>query len=113
MDSVSLETQLPEIKIVRHARAKILRLRVEPTGIRLTVPLLCSKKQIQQFLNQSEQWLIKTWSQQQNRISGTITIPEQLYLSFHSQPFQIIQQQSIKVNSFLGIYFFQRNFLEK
>lgn len=100
MNSVSLETQLPEIKIVRHARARNLRLRVEPTGIRLTVPLSCSKKQIQQFLNQSEQWLIKTWSQQQNRISGTITIPEQLYLFFHSQPFQIIQQQQRHIFKF-------------
>ena len=52
MPQVSLKAQLPEIKMVRHASARSLRLRVEPTGIRLTVPLFCTKKQIQQFLNQ-------------------------------------------------------------
>lgn len=57
MVSVSVETPLPEVKVVRHARARNLRLRVEPTGIRLTVPLFCTKRQIQQFLNQSEPWL--------------------------------------------------------
>ena len=47
MPQVSLKAQLPEIKMVRHASARNLRLRVEPTGIRLTVPLFCTKKQVQ------------------------------------------------------------------
>ena len=93
MQAVSLETLLPEIKVVRHARARNLRLRVEPTGIRLTVPLFCSKRQIQQFLNQSEQWLLETWNKQQNQFPQTIVLPEQLLLFNHSQPFQIVQQQ--------------------
>ena len=80
MQSVSLETQLPEIKVVRHARARNLRLRVEPTGIRLTVPLFCTKRQIRQFLNQSEQWLLETWNKQQNQFPQTIVLPEQLLL---------------------------------
>ena len=71
MQSVSLETQLPEIKVVRHARARNLRLRVEPTGIRLTVPIFCTKRQIQQFLQQSEQWLLETWSKQQEQFNQT------------------------------------------
>ena len=43
-----MSVEMPEI-IVRHVRARKLRLRVEPASIRLTVPLFCSKKQIQQF----------------------------------------------------------------
>ncbi len=92
MQAVSLETLLPEIKVVRHARARNLRLRVEPTGIRLTVPLFCSKKQIQQFLNNSEQWLVETWGRQQKQFNQNLDFPEQLSLFFHSQPFQIIRQ---------------------
>lgn len=56
---------LPEIQITHHARATRLRLRVEPTQIRLTVPKFCSKRQIQDFLNQSEQWMVETWQKQQ------------------------------------------------
>lgn len=66
---------MPEIKIVRHVRARKLRLRVEPASIRLTVPLFCSKKQIQHFLAQSEQWLTETWNKQQNVQSASIDIP--------------------------------------
>ena len=56
---------MPEIKIVRHVRARKLRLRVEPASIRLTVPLFCSKTN-SAFLAQSEQWLTETWNKQQN-----------------------------------------------
>lgn len=100
MQSVSLETQLPEIKVVRHARARNLRLRVEPTGIRLTVPIFCTKRQIQQFLQQSEQWLLETWSKQQEQFNQTINFPEQLVLFYHLQPFQIIQQQQRHIFKF-------------
>ncbi|RLZ07614.1 M48 family peptidase [Acinetobacter sp. 2JN-4] len=93
MPSVSLEALLPEVKVVRHARARNLRLRVEPTGIRLTVPPFCTKIQIQQFLKQSEQWLVDTWSKQQQQLNRGNDFPEALYLFFHSQPFHIIQQQ--------------------
>ena len=72
---------LPEIQIVRHSRAKNLRLRVEPTQIRLTAPVLCSKRQIQNFIDQSEQWLIQTWQKQQEKIVQIDkTLPNELQL---------------------------------
>ncbi len=73
-----MSVEMPEIKIVRHVRARKLRLRVEPASIRLTVPLFCSKKQIQQFLAQSEQWLIETWSKQQHVQSASVEIPSEI-----------------------------------
>ena len=100
MALLSLKAQLPEIKMIRHASARSLRLRVEPTGIRLTVPLFCTKKQIQQFLNQSEQWLIETWDKQQKQLNLTAAFPEQLDLFYHLQPFQIIQQQQRNIFKF-------------
>lgn len=100
MPLVSLETLLPEIKVVRHARARNLRLHVEPTGIRLTVPLFCSKRQIQQFLHQSEQWLIETWGKQQQQFNQTTAFPESLALFHHVQPFNIIQQQQRHIFKF-------------
>ncbi|NNH01244.1 SprT family zinc-dependent metalloprotease [Acinetobacter sp. ANC 5414] len=84
---------LPEIKIVRHVRAKNLRLRVEPTQIRLTAPVLCSKRQIQNFIDQSEQWLIQTWQKQQEKIVQIDkTLPNELQLFNLDQPLQIIYQ---------------------
>lgn len=100
MALLSLKAQLPEIKMVRHASARSLRLRVEPTGIRLTVPLFCTKKQIQQFLNQSEQWLIETWDKQQKQLNLTAAFPEQIKLFYHLQPFQIIHQQQRNIFKF-------------
>ena len=61
---MSICQDLPEIQIVRHARAKHLRLRVYTDAIRLTVPLLCGRQQIDQFLKQSESWLVETWQKQ-------------------------------------------------
>ncbi|OAL79762.1 hypothetical protein AY606_03660 [Acinetobacter sp. SFB] len=85
--------ELPEIRIVRHARAKNLRLRVEPTQIRLTAPVLCSKRQIQNFIDQSEQWLIQTWQQQQEKIIQIDkTLPNELKLFNLDQPVRIIYQ---------------------
>ena len=49
MALLSLKAQLPEIKMIRHASARSLRLRVEPTGIRLTVPLFCTKNRFSSF----------------------------------------------------------------
>lgn len=75
------QSDLPEIKIVRHARATRLRLRVEPTQIRLTAPVQCSKGKIQNFIQQSEAWLLKTWQQQQQKIATQDqTLPTQLKL---------------------------------
>lgn len=83
--------ELPEIKIVRHARAKCLRLRVEQNQIRLTVPVLCSKRKIQNFIDQAEEWLLKTWQQQTQNIQLQ-TLPTELKLFNLAQPLQIIYQ---------------------
>lgn len=73
--------ELPEIQITHHARATRLRLRVEPTQIRLTVPKFCSKRQIQDFLNQSEQWMVETWQKQQaSLVQIDRTLPTELRL---------------------------------
>lgn len=84
---------LPEIQITHHARATRLRLRVEPTQIRLTVPRFCSKRQIQDFLKQSEQWMVETWQKQQEKV-GQINkaLPTELMLFNIEQPLQIIYQ---------------------
>ncbi|WP_166168349.1 SprT family zinc-dependent metalloprotease [Acinetobacter sp. SA01] len=89
---------LPEIKIVRHARAKRLRLRVDSAQIRLTVPLLCSKRKIQNFLDQAEEWLLKTWQQQAQNIQQQI-LPNELKLFNLGQPLQIAYQS--QKNSFI------------
>lgn len=87
---------LPEIKIVRHARAKNLRLRVGSTQIRLTAPVLCSKRQIQNFIDQSEQWLIQTWQKQQEKIVQIDkTLPNELQL-FNLDQSVVITYQSQK-----------------
>ncbi|MEG0481754.1 MAG: SprT family zinc-dependent metalloprotease [Acinetobacter sp.] len=84
---------LPEIQITHHARATRLRLRVEPTQIRLTVPKFCSKRQIQDFLSQSEQWMIETWHKQQEKIVQVErTLPSELSLFNLEQPLQLIYQ---------------------
>lgn len=91
---------MPEIKIVRHVRARKLRLRVEPASIRLTVPLFCSKNQIQLFLAQSEQWLIETWNKQQHVQSNSLEIPSEIYFFNNEQPFQVIVQKQHRVFQF-------------
>lgn len=91
---------MPEIKIVRHVRARKLRLRVEPASIRLTVPLFCSKKQIQQFLAQSEQWLIETWNKQHHVQSTSFEIPSEISFFNREQPFQIVVQKQHRIFQF-------------
>jgi len=82
---------LPEIKITHHARATRLRLRVEPTQIRLTVPKYCTQRQIQHFLHESEQWMIETWHKQQEKIQQVDQIlPTSLQLFNLKQPLEII-----------------------
>lgn len=95
-----MSAKMPEIKIVRHVRARKLRLRVEPASIRLTVPLFCSKNQIQLFLAQSEQWLIETWNKQQHVQSSSLEIPSEIYFFNKEQPFQIIVQKQHRVFQF-------------
>ena len=81
---------LPEIQITHHARATRLRLRVEPTQIRLTVPKFCTKRQIQDFLQQSEQWMIETWHKQQEKVGQVDrTLPVELKLFNLERPLEI------------------------
>ena len=82
---------LPEIQITRKLRATRLRLRVEPTQIKLTVPQFCTQRQVQDFLKQSEQWMIDTWQKQQEK-SGQIdkTLPVELKLFNLEQPLSIV-----------------------
>lgn len=86
---------MPEIKIVRHVRARKLRLRVEPASIRLTVPLFCSKKQIQQFLAQSEQWLIETWNKQHHVQSTSFEIPSEISFLIENSLFKLLCRSNI------------------
>lgn len=95
-----MSVKMPEIKIVRHVRARKLRLRVEPASIRLTVPLFCSKNQIQLFLAQSEQWLIETWNKQHHVQSNSLEIPSEIYFFNKEQPFQVIVQKQHRVFQF-------------
>lgn len=90
-------SDLPEIQITRHLRATRLRLKVDATQIRLTVPQFCTQRQIQQFLNQSEAWLLETWQKQQTNIQRIDrTLPDHLHLFNLDQPIQIIYQTQKK-----------------
>ncbi|WP_180023762.1 SprT family zinc-dependent metalloprotease [Acinetobacter sp. YH1901134] len=91
---------LPEIQITRKLRATRLRLRVEPTQIKLTVPQFCTQRQVQDFLKQSEQWMIETWQKQQEK-TGQIdkTLPVELKLFNLEQPLSIVYK--VQKNSFI------------
>ncbi|WP_180022833.1 SprT family zinc-dependent metalloprotease [Acinetobacter sp. YH16044] len=91
---------LPEIQITRKLRATRLRLRVEPTQIKLTVPQFCTQRQVQDFLKQSEQWMIETWQKQQEK-TGQIdkTLPVELELFNLEQPLSIVYK--VQKHSFI------------
>ncbi len=91
------EIDLPEIKIVRHRRARRLKLTVSSKGIRLTVPSFASASEIKFFLNQSEGWLRQTWSKQQIlQTEQQQTLPNQIQLCYHDQVFDITYQTRVK-----------------
>lgn len=87
-----MPTGLPDVKIIRHASAKQLRLRVFINEVKLTVPQHCSKRQIQQFLIQSEPWLYETW---QNLIlqKDNQSFPEEIFLFNRENALNIIVRQ--------------------
>src|SRR5574344_215299 len=91
---------LPEIQITRKLRATRLRLRVEPTQIKLTVPQFCTQRQVQDFLKQSEQWMIETWQKQQEK-TGQIdkTLPVELELFNLEHPLSIVYK--VQKHSFI------------
>lgn len=80
---------LPDIQIQRKLNAKRLKLRVYPDKIFLTVPMLARKRHIQDFLAQSQAWLIQTWQKQQS--SGFIA-PAQIQLFNLHHPIHIVYQ---------------------
>ena len=84
---------LPEIQITRKLRATRLRLRVEPTQIKLTVPQFCTQRQVQEFLKQSEKWMIETWQKQQEKVGQLDrSLPVELKLFNLEQPLKVIYQ---------------------
>ena len=95
-----MTSNLPEIQITRKLRATRLRLRVEPMQIKLTVPQFCTQRQVQDFLKQSEQWMIETWQKQQEK-TGQIdkTLPVELKLFNLEQPLSIVYK--VQKNSFI------------
>lgn len=91
--TIMMLSDLPEIQITAHAKATRLRLRVEPHQIRLTVPKYCTQRQILDFLQQSEQWMIETWHKQQAQ-QGFVQreLPNQLALFNLDEPLNIYYQ---------------------
>ena len=88
---------LPEIQITRKLRATRLRLRVEPTQIKLTVPQFCTQHQVQDFLKQSEQWMIETWQKQQEKTGlQDRSLPTEVKLFNLEHPLMIIYQTQKK-----------------
>ncbi|MFC3902399.1 hypothetical protein SAMN05421749_103149 [Acinetobacter marinus] len=89
---------LPEIHMVRHARAKRLKLAVSAQGIRLTVPPYATKRQVQDFLAQSQSWLEQTWQKQQLLISqkaeqfAQIELPTTLHVNFFPKTIRVDYQ---------------------
>lgn len=88
---------LPQIQITRKLRATRLRLRVEPTQIKLTVPQFCTQRQVQDFLKQSEQWMIEAWQKQQEKAGlQDRSLPTELRLFNLVQPLTVIYQTQKK-----------------
>nr|WP_298894037.1 SprT family zinc-dependent metalloprotease [uncultured Acinetobacter sp.] len=89
---------LPEIHMVRHARAKRLKLTVSAQSIRLTVPPHATKRQVQDFLLQSQVWLEQTWLKQQlltsqkAEQSTQIELPTTLNLNFFPKTIRVEYQ---------------------
>ena len=79
----------PPIKIIRHANAKVMRLRVSHQKICLTVPKYCTQQQVDRFIKDSEQWIKNTYAQFCN-----LNLPETLQLFNQDMPVKIcIQSQ--------------------
>lgn len=82
---------LPEIEIKRNIRSTRLRLRVDAHRIRLTAPIFCTKRQIQNFIQHSEQWLIQIWQKQQSQIdTAKHELPETLTVFDIENAIQIV-----------------------
>ena len=85
-------TTLPPLKLVRHGTARRLRLKVDAQGARLTVPYGCSRAQVEQFLQESHDWLMQAWQKQQSLQPQFTALPTELKLFKHEQPWQVVYQ---------------------
>lgn len=89
----ALNPLFAKVKVVRHASAKHMRLRVSVNRIRLTVPKNCSESQIQQFLVQSDAWLTQAWQTQSHSITA-VSVPSTLSL-FNQQESLEVKQSAL------------------
>lgn len=80
---------LPEIKVVRHGRAKRLKLTVRSHEIRLTAPSCCSQYEIDQFILKSQQWLYGSWEKAQKNGALKQDLPHYLNLFNKKNPIKI------------------------
>lgn len=79
----ALLTSLPPITRRTNARAKRLLLRVRQDGIYLTVPPRVPEQVVQQFLQASEPWLLKTWQDTRPQAQSVVCGPtDGEYLEF-------------------------------
>ena len=93
---------LPEIQIKRNLKATKLRLRVDQKQIKVTAPFFCSNRQIQNFIKDSEDWILNAWKQQQAKlIKIDKTLPTEL------QFFNLIDPINIQYNSQKNNYVFE------
>lgn len=90
-------SELPEIQITRNLRSTRLRLRIDGQQIKLTAPVFCTQRQIQNFIQQSESWITKTWQAQQEKIQQIDrSLPLELKLFNRAAPIQIAYRSQKK-----------------
>ncbi|GAA5007584.1 SprT family zinc-dependent metalloprotease [Acinetobacter puyangensis] len=89
-----IDADLPEIAVVKHARAKRLKLAVSPKGIRLTIPPLTTQRQIHFFVAQSKDWLKQTWAKYQLQAVSVqqTALPDQIHLCYLDQVIDVSYQ---------------------
>lgn len=91
---------LPEIQITRNLRSTRIRLRVDPRQIKVTAPVFCTHQQIQNFIKDSESWILKVWAQQQAKmVQVDKTLPTELKLFNLTDPINI--QYVAQKNNFI------------
>ncbi|KAF7276078.1 hypothetical protein GWI33_010946 [Rhynchophorus ferrugineus] len=86
---------IPEIEMVRHARAKRLKLVVSAKGVRLTIPPYATQQQINVFVQQHRPWIAETWAKLQYSLqhkSQAQTLPDTLQFSYLDKLFKVHYQ---------------------
>lgn len=93
----------PEIQIVRHARAKRLKLTVSAKGIRLTIPPFTSQHHVDGFVQQNQNWLKQMWAKHRQLLEHkreVVILPDQLQLCYLKSPIIIRYQSMCKILQF-------------